>query len=99
MSDAGTVVLALTPPTSIGGWQISYTQSLRKYGDPLLTKSLASGFLGVSGMSITSSGDGVMSISFSPQEVSGLNPGAYYYSVQRTNSGFNTTLVEGYRLM
>ena len=96
----GIVVLELTPPIPIGGMSLEFTLAKRIGATPLLTKSAASGFGGgVSGMTILNSGQGLLSISFQSQEMSGLDIGAYACRIARTDSGSFTVLWRGYGVL
>lgn len=94
----GTIVIGLTPATAIGGWDIRFQMMKAQGGTSLLTKYVSSGFTSyVSGMTIINSGEGRIGLRFYPAEVSGLDPGNYFYRIDRTQSGFSTGLVEGIR--
>ena len=99
-SSQGNLTVALSPPTSIDGWSIQF-QMVKRQGSTsgIITKSMASGFNGVSGMEVANTGQGIFTVSFNPAEVSGLDPGNYAYTVQRLGSGFQTCLAEGFRIM
>ncbi len=97
----GVLNVSLTPPTAIGGWDLEFRLQ-RRFGAqaaPLALYSCASGFNGTSGMQITDSGQGRMSVNFWGAPTSGLDPGNYAYAVSRTTSGFRTTLADGYVLL
>lgn len=98
LAENGNATLGLQPPTNIGGWSLHFQMCKRQGGEAIINKYLASGFSGVSGMTIINSGQGVMRIDFNPLEVSGQIPGNYYYCVDRTTSGFYTRVIEGLRL-
>ena len=94
----------MTPPVPVGGWSLVYNQSLRTGGIPTVTKSVASGYAPAisgavtSGIQILSSGQGVISVQLFTAEMSGQQYDAYAYSVQRTDSGFQSIVAEGFRL-
>ena len=99
-SEKGTLVATTNPPTPIGGWSLAFQMTKRQGGTTaIISKSMASGYYGVSGMSVVDSGAGTYNVQFFPAEVSGKDPGAYAYNVSRTDSGYQTTLVFGSRLM
>lgn len=99
-SAKGTITMSVDPPTAIGGWTLQFQMTKRPGSTSgLVTKSMASGYYNVSGMNITNSGQGVMSINFFPGEVSGMDLGIYAYQIQRLDSGFQTNLTAGWRLM
>lgn len=106
--DDGTLVVALEPPQPVGGWNIQYTQWKRMpqttSGGPvsgLVTKSCTSGYqAGQSGITVTNSGQGVFSVALFGTDISGTaDSGPYFYRVERLDSGYRSTLSEGYRLM
>ncbi len=97
MSD-GVLVVSMAPPTNISTWAIDYQQSLRAGGDPFITKSTAPGFNGVSGITVINPGLGTLSVALFAAEMSGRQDDSYYYAIRRTDSGFASVLVEGYRL-
>jgi hypothetical protein len=101
-SEDGTLIIAAAPPMPIGGLSFQFTQSRRAGGIPAITLSMASGYYGsVSGMDLIDSGNGVMSVSLWAYLSSGMDQvaGAWFYRVQRTDSGNVTAVSEGYRLM
>lgn len=103
----GTLTMALAAPTGIGGWTILYEQSLRENGVPFITKSCASGFgNGVSGITVANSGQGIINVALYGTDMaaaaapvsSGNQDLSYYYRIRRADSGFATTLTEGFRI-
>ncbi len=93
----GLLVLGLTPPVPVGGQSIQFTITRRPGGTtPLVTKSVASGYNGASGVTVTASGIGVLRIALNAPETSGWEPGNYAYQIRRLDSGFITTLTEGF---
>ena len=96
----GTLVMPLTPPTAIGGWTVRFQIYKRMGGStPLVTKWAASGFgNGVSGITITNSGQGVLSVPInSSGDMSGQDPGNYFYQFDRLDSGASTPrMADGY---
>lgn len=99
-SEKGTLNVTTNPPTMIGGWTLECQMTKRQGGaTALVIKSMASGYYGVSGMDMVNSGQGNYTVGFFPAEVSGKDPGAYSYNISRTDSGYQTTLVFGSRLM
>lgn len=95
----GLLNINMTPPTVIGGWNITYTMTKRQGGDALDFKCVASGFNGSSGITILNSGQGAMRVTLIPSTVSGLDPGAYYFRMERTGTGVATLIADGYRQM
>ena len=67
----------------------------------LITKSTASGYGGgVSGITITNSGEGRFNIALFRTDLSGdWDNGAYAFTVERLDSGRQSTIVQGYRHM
>ena len=63
-------------------------------------KSCASGHGdGVSGITVTNSGAGQFQVAIRSVNTSGLDLGNYAYTFIRTDSGFRTTLAEGYVIL
>lgn len=95
-----TLTIPLSPPVPIGGWEVEFQLNqnfpLPPKSSGLIVKSMASGFYGVSGMNIVNSGQGSFRVSIPSVDTSGLCAGNYAYAIRRTNSGFYTTLTEGY---
>lgn len=93
------VTVSLAPPTSIAGWAIEF--SMQRYFGPTqsgsLLKSCASGYSGVSGIIVTNSGQGVISIDIDSRDTSGLPFGNYAYNVTRTDQ--RTVLSIGFVLV
>lgn len=94
----GLLTVPVSPPVPVGGWSVEFIMTKRQDGTPIVTKSVASGFNGQSGINITDSGNGTMIISLFASEVSGIDQGSYAYRVTRTDSGFHSVLCNGYRL-
>jgi hypothetical protein len=99
--DDGTITVGLQDPTPIGGWDIQFVVSKRFDGasSGIVTKSVASGFNGASGITITDSGQGHFNIALNGIDTSGLEPGNYATRTERTTSGFHTTLTLGYLIL
>ena len=71
----------------------------KRYGTPAnfqVIRNVASGFNNQSGINITDSGQGKFTVSFFGTDTSGLDPGNFAASCVRVDSGFRTTLTEGY---
>lgn len=98
-SSKGTITLVMTPPVAVGGWDVRFTMSKRADGSGLVVKSTSSGFSGTSGIEVVNSGLGQFNITLRPNEVSGLPPGNYAFTLERYTSGFETVLTKGYRMM
>ena len=96
----GVLTIPMVPPVAIGGWSIRYTEQKRFGGSTnLITKSVASGFNGASGITITNSGQGIFNIAINSVDSSGLEYGNDAFVVERMDSGHRTSLTEGYRLI
>jgi len=98
LSSDGVVTLQLAPPNAIGGWSLQFILSKAFGGTAQVTKSMASGYYNVSGMNIVNSGQGILSITFHPAEVSGLDQGNYAYQISRLDSGYQSDLADGFRI-
>lgn len=96
-----TIQLTLIPVTNVSAWSISFTSWNRFYGiSGLISLTTNSGYSNyTSGMSIISSGTGVIGIKIPAAATSGWNPGAFAFSVNRAGSGVSTVLAEGYLLV
>lgn len=96
-----TLTVSMAPPTAIGGWNLEFRMQ-RYFGETQsgsLLKSVASGFSGASGITITNSGQGILSIDLQSVNTSGLAFGNYSYDVRRTDAGQNTIISLGYCLL
>lgn len=93
----------LSPATSISGWGIRLDLMYRfNSSNPIISKYLSSGFTsGQSGMSLWNGATGVFNTSFNSSDISGVNQSTdvLAYLVERTDSGYVTPLVAGYRLL
>lgn len=92
------LTVGLAPPVAIGGWNIRYQVSHRFGGSSgLITKSAASGYGGgVSGITVTNSGQGIFNIAINGADTSGLEYGNYAYAIERLDSGNRSVLSEGH---
>lgn len=105
----GALIMSVEPPTGVGGLAIQFTQGRRfpfavlsgAVVSGLITKSCASGYGGgASGITVTDSGQGRISVALGPLDVSGsLEPGCYAYQIERLDSGSRTVYLCGYRLV
>ncbi len=93
----GILTVSLEPPAPIGAWNILF-EAVNHFGgsNSVVSKSVGPGFNGLSGILITDSGHGVMNISVSALDVSGLEYGNYAYQVRRVDSGAGLLINEGY---
>ena len=98
--DDGTLNISMVPPIAVGGWTTQF-QITHRFGGTsgLITKNLSSGFLGVSGIGIANSGQGVFQIALNSLDTSGLDPKNYAYTFSRLDSGYRTALTEGFFLL
>lgn len=93
----GTLTINMNPQVPIGGWTIVFAVSEHFGSDtPYILKSVASGFNGMSGISIVSSGQGQFNVAINANDTSGLTLGNYAYAAQRVDSGSRTVLTEGF---
>lgn len=93
----GVLTIVLTPPEPIGGKTIEFVVAHRFGGDPFVTKSVASGYNAVSGIEVTDSGAGVMSIPlFGTVDLSGQPAKNYAWECLRVDSGYRTIYAQGY---
>ncbi len=95
----GTINIPLAPPTAIGGWSITFEQTKRLGGNPIYTLYVSSGRNGVSGLQVVNSGQGIIVATIPALAVSGLDPGTYTFTMRRTDSGSQTILATGTRIM
>lgn len=95
-----TLNVSLTPPTPITGWSLHF-QAKKYFGGEsgLANAYAASGYTGVSGISILNAGNGVFSVNVPSAATSGWNYGNFAYSISRTDSGFQTVLSQGFILL
>lgn len=96
----GVLDVMLVPPTSIVGWSIGF-QVTRRFGGSsgIIQKYMASGFLGVSGITPINAGIGQFRVTINTNDTSGLSYGAYAAQALRLDSGFRTTLTEGFLVL
>lgn len=97
--DDGTLVVEMADPIPVGGLSIEF-KTQRRFGDDFasgyVTKSMASGFYGVSGMNIVNSGEGKFNVAIAGVDTSGMDCGEYAFKIARTDSGSRTSYTEGY---
>lgn len=98
VGEDGTITLSLSTPVGIGGMNIEFVVMPRFDGEPFITKSMASGFYGVSGMNIVESGEGIMRVNLYETEFSGRPYGNYASQWRRLDSGYHKIISEGYIL-
>jgi hypothetical protein len=96
----GVLTVAMSPPVAIGGWEIEFVVNRRTGGESrYISKYVNSGYNNLSGINITSSGQGLIDVSISSLDTSGLQYGNYAFSVNRLGSGVVTKLSEGFMLV
>lgn len=92
------IVVEMSPVEPIGGHDIEFLVQKRVAPDSsgLIRKSAASGYGdGVSGITITNSGIGVMEVVINASDTSGLDAGNYEFICNRLDSGSSTALSMG----
>ncbi len=97
----GLLEIALEPSAPIGGQAFVFTVTKRFGGlSGLVIKSLASGYAnGESGITVTNSGLGVVSIALNTSDFSGKDPGVYACDYSRVDSGYHTPVTRGYIML
>lgn len=102
-SQDGTIQIQIQPPVSISGWTIRWDLMYRLGSqNPIISKYLASGFTsGQSGISLFNGANGIFNVSLFAAEISGVDQGTNVLAHQtwRINSGFQTPVVGGFRLL
>ena len=95
----GLLVISMTPEEPVGGWTLQTVVTKRFGGTPLVSRYMASGYYGVSGMNIVNSGQGIFSVTLNSSDFSGKDPGNYAFQITRTDSGSRTNLTDGYLML
>lgn len=94
------ITLSITPPASIAGDSFHFEVTRVPDGSSgLINKWLSSGLSAASGITITQSGQGMVSIALVPRDTSGWDIGPYAFKYKRTSSGRETVATEGYLLV
>jgi hypothetical protein len=89
--DNGNLVINLDPPTAIGG-SLGFVLGRYFEGDMnTIVKTAASGFNGVSGLTVLNSGQGQFSVALTTADTSGLDYGNYAFRAGAMTSGLVTT--------
>ena len=93
--------VSIAPATAIGGWHIQFQVQQRHGGiSGLITASCASGFGGgVSGITVTNSGEGRFRVAVNSPQTSGWNYQNFAYNITRLDSGSRTIITEGNLLL
>lgn len=86
-----TVVDAAGATQIITGWTVRFTMAKHVEDDPLITKAT-----GGSGISLSNPTEGILDVSIVAADTEDMNPGTYYYSLWRTDSGAADVLAYGY---
>lgn len=86
----------MDPPRSVVGWSVTFTVGYRSGGTALITKTVGSG------VTLTDSARGVISVAVLKANTSSLTPTAelatgesYVWDLKRTDSGVNVVLARG----
>ena len=91
------LTIDMAPSFNVFGCQGEFFLTERKGGDRIFTKSFNSGYTtGQSGITVTNTGIGRFNVTIDSVNTSGLDFGNYFATFKRLNSGFITTLSEGY---
>ena len=95
--DDGILTVSMAPPVAVDGWSIRF-EVFKHFGgvSGMMLKSYASGYNGVSGITITNSGQGVFNVRLNQVDTSGLEYGNYACQITRMNSGARTVIDEGF---
>ncbi len=91
------LIINLQPPAPVGGRNMDFVVQ-KYYGgiSGLIVKSVSSGYNGLSGITVTDSGQGVVNIQIKAADTSGWNFGAYVFNFFACDSGYRTVFTEGY---
>ncbi len=94
------LVISLQSPSPIGGWPISWDLHHRFGGiSGLIHKECNSGFSGVSGITVTNSGNGVFSVLINAPDTSGFQSKNYASQATRNLSGAVSILHQGFAVL
>jgi hypothetical protein len=95
--DDGLLIVNLAAATNISGWTIAMRLQNSFGGISGLAQfSCASGFNGVSGITVTDGVNGVFQVQVAGPQTSGLDFKNYAMDISRLDSGFHTQLVGGF---
>ncbi len=95
-TDDGAFLFGIQPPINISGLPIEFNLMSRFNATPLVTLYCASGFNNVSGLNVTNGPQGVLTVNYFHQYVSGRDYQNYAFTIVRTSSGHQTTMAEGF---
>lgn len=101
LQNDGQITIALAPPTTISGFGIQCDLLQNFGGTPIVSKYLASGFNGVSGITIVDGTNGIFSINFPASDLtaSGFQAGNYPFNVYfQSGNPSNLQLAYGFRI-
>jgi hypothetical protein len=92
--------VSMAPPVDVGGWDIRF-EVAKRFGSysGFVTKSVASGFNGASGITVVNSGQGIFGVRLNTPDTNDREFGNYAYAITRYTSGSRTVLTEGYVLL
>lgn len=92
-----TIPVTLSPPVAVGGLDLRFSV-LRHFDgvSGIVEKFVSSGYNNTSGINITNSGQGIMSIRVRSQDTSGIDPGSYAWVLESLSSGVRTSLAQGF---
>lgn len=99
--DNYSLVVSMSPATSVGGWSLNYNVGNHFGGaGDLIQCSISSGIPnGASGIMIQNSGQGIFAIALTPANTSGLQYGNYASWIKKTGPGNVITISEGFLLV
>lgn len=96
----GTLTITMAPPVPIGGLDLEFFVTKRFGGDNKLIRKLSSsGYNGVSGITIISSGEGRINVTIDSPDTSGLTIGNYATQAVVTTSGRYKKITEGFMIL
>ena len=94
--DDGSFTIGLQPPISISGMGLRFDVMKRFGATPIVSFYCASGYNGVSGLTVTNGSQGIVNAKQYNQMVSGIDYSNLALALVRTDSGHITTFVEAY---
>jgi hypothetical protein len=74
---------------NITGWTLQLKAALTEDGAALITKSAT----------LTTPASGICTVSLAAADTSSLDPGRYYFTLSRTDSGFNQVVADGWMIL
>lgn len=101
--DDNIVGIQITPPTNISTYDFRFTMRYRFNGETALIQKYSTSMSGTgggqSGITVTNSGGGLLTVTINSIDTSGIPSTAYAYDLARTNSGSYADLVHGFVLL